>query len=79
MEFIEEQIEPTNEIQLKNAGDIFSFKKAESFENDPFNINLEDIKKLNGLGTSFKRKVSREFTKSFTVYRDWETDRKSVV
>lgn len=65
MEFIEEEIETNNDIQLSSVADWFSFKK-ESEHTDAFNIDLEEIKKLNGLSPAFRRKVSREFSKSFT-------------
>lgn len=65
MEFIEEEIETNNDIQLSNVADWFSFKK-EGEHTDAFNIDLEEIKKLNGLSPAFRRKVSREFSKSFT-------------
>jgi PBSX family phage portal protein len=65
MEFIEEQIETNNDIQLSNVADWFSFKK-EAEHTDLFNIDLEEIKKLHGLSPAFRRKVSREFSKAFT-------------
>jgi PBSX family phage portal protein len=65
MEFIEEGLGENNEIQLSNVDDWFSFKK-QSEHLDTFNIDLEEIKKLNGLSPAFRRKVGREFQKSFT-------------
>jgi len=65
MEFIEEEIETNNDIQLSNVADWFSFKK-EAEHSDLFNIDLEEIKKLHGLSPAFRRKVSREFSKAFT-------------
>jgi PBSX family phage portal protein len=65
MEFIEEEIETNNDIQLSNVADWFSFKK-EAEHTDLFNIDLEEIKKLHGLSPAFRRKVSREFSKAFT-------------
>ena len=38
-----------NLIDISNTADWFSFKKDEK-NNDPFAINLEEIKKLTGLG-----------------------------
>jgi len=55
----------TSEIAIRNSSDLFSFKK-EKEHFDPFSIGLEDLKKVRGLGTNFKRKVNRDFTKSFT-------------
>jgi PBSX family phage portal protein len=65
MEFMEEEIETNNDIQLSSVADWFSFKK-ESEHLDAFNIDLEEIKKLNGLSPTFRRKVSREFSKAFS-------------
>lgn len=66
MDFIEEGSDSSNEIQLKNAGDMFSFSKATTVDNDPFNIGLEDVRKISGLSPAFRRKIGREITKSFT-------------
>ena len=55
-----------NIIDISNTADWFSFKKNEQTSQDPFDIGLEDLKKVRGLGASFKRKISREFSKSFT-------------
>ena len=52
-------------VDISNTADWFSFKKDEK-NNDPFAVNLEEIKKLRGLGSSFKRRINREFSKSFT-------------
>ena len=65
MEFIEEGLGENNEIQLSNVDDWFSFKKQAEHV-DAFNIDLEEIKKLHGLSPAFRRKVGREFQKSFT-------------
>jgi PBSX family phage portal protein len=52
-------------IDISNTADWFSFKKDDK-SNDPFSMSLEELKKVRGLGSSFKRKVNREFSKSFT-------------
>jgi PBSX family phage portal protein len=54
-----------NIIDISNTADWFSFKKDEK-NNDPFAVGLEDLKKFRGLGSSFKRRINREFSKSFT-------------
>ena len=64
VEFIEDEIDSVNTIDISNTTDWFSFKKSEEHE-DPFNMGLEDIKKLRGLGTNFKRKINRDFSKAF--------------
>jgi PBSX family phage portal protein len=52
-------------IDISNTADWFSFKKDDK-SSDPFSMSLEELKKVRGLGSSFKRKVNREFSKSFT-------------
>jgi PBSX family phage portal protein len=57
------------DIEVKNSSDTWTdFVKSSTptVSSDPFDIEVNEIKKLNGLGSSFKRKVSREFSKSFT-------------
>jgi PBSX family phage portal protein len=72
MEYMDEEIEVSEEIFIKNSSDRFTMKSEEDHE-DPFFIGVEDVKKLNGLGASFRRKVSREFQKSFTGIEDTAT------
>lgn len=64
VEFLNED-NSENIIDISNTADWFSFKKDEK-SNDPFAVGLEDLKKIRGLGSSFKRKINREFSKSFT-------------
>jgi PBSX family phage portal protein len=63
-QFIEDDASSSNQIELSNAADWFQFKK-EKEHFDPFAIELEEIKKLRGLGPTFKRKVNRDFAKAF--------------
>jgi PBSX family phage portal protein len=65
MEFMDEENDTTQNIELSNVADWFSFKKQAEHD-DAFAIDLEEIKKLHGLSPAFRRKVGREFTKSFT-------------
>ncbi len=67
IEFIEDN-DSDNLIEISNNADWFKFGKAstDTVSNDPFKIGIEDIKKVRGLGPSFRRKLSREFSKSFT-------------
>ena len=53
------------EISIFNSSDKFAFASEENSD-DPFSIDLEEIKKLNGLSPAFRRRISREFQKSFT-------------
>jgi PBSX family phage portal protein len=64
-QFLEDGTEDTYEVSVKNSSDLFSFKK-EKEHTDPFGIGIDDLKKVRGLGTNFKRKVNRDFAKSFT-------------
>jgi len=63
-EFLDED-NSENIINISNNADWFSLEKNE-ITNDPFSAGLEDLKKVRGLGASFKRKINREFSKSFT-------------
>jgi len=64
-QFLEDGPDDTYEVSVKNSSDLFSFKK-EKDHIDPFAIGIEDLKKVRGLGTNFKRKANRDFAKSFT-------------
>ena len=63
-EFLDED-NSENIINISNNADWFSLEKNET-TTDPFLAGLEDLKKVRGLGASFKRKINREFSKSFT-------------
>jgi PBSX family phage portal protein len=60
-----EEDKESKEVRVVASGDRLVYKSEEE-HNDPFNMGLEDIKKVRGLGSSAKRKVSRDLTKSFT-------------
>lgn len=62
---MDEEDDTTQNIELSNVADWFSFKKQAEHD-DAFSIDLEEIKKLHGLSPAFRRKVGREFTKAFT-------------
>ena len=64
VEFIDDE-SSENIIDISNTADWFSLKK-DQVSNDPFAAGIDELKKVRGLGSSFKRKVSREFSKSFT-------------
>jgi PBSX family phage portal protein len=66
MEYMDESIDAIEEeISIFNSSDKFAFASEENSD-DPFSIDLEGIKKLNGLSPAFRRRVGREFQKSFT-------------
>lgn len=63
----EEDENSENTIDISNSSDWFRFKKSEDLpSNDPFSIDLEEVKKLRGLGPTFRRKIGREINKAFT-------------
>jgi len=65
VEFLNEN-NSENIVDISNTADWFSFKKDEQRSDDPFSMGLEDLKKVRGLGSAFKRRVNREFSKAFT-------------
>jgi PBSX family phage portal protein len=67
MEFVEDLDNVNEDIEIMNYDSHFRFSKSnmQSLDNDPFNISGEELKKVNGLGTSFRRKMSRDLQKRF--------------
>ncbi|NDB58513.1 phage portal protein [bacterium] len=62
-----EEDEQSTNIEISNVADWMKFNSpATSNSNDPFLVEGEEILKLNGLGPSFRRKVSRDIQKRFT-------------
>ena len=64
VEFVDDD-SSDNVINISNTADWFSLAK-DQVSNDPFAAGIDELKKVRGLGSSFKRKVSREFSKAFT-------------
>jgi PBSX family phage portal protein len=63
-----EHIDDNNnqDIEISNAADWVKFNNPTiEKSNDPFKVEGEDILKINGLGASFRRKVSRDLQKRF--------------
>ena len=57
----------TNEdVSVRNIGDMFNKSVSVTEDVDEFKASGEELLKVRGLGTSFRRKVSREIQKSFT-------------
>ena len=53
-------------IDISNSADWIKFNNKEVvINNDPFSIEGEELKKVNGLSPTFRRKISREFQKRF--------------
>jgi PBSX family phage portal protein len=66
MEFINDDTEFVQNIDISNSADWVRFNSKEVVvDNDPFNIGESELKKVNGLSTNFRRKMSREFSKRF--------------
>jgi PBSX family phage portal protein len=66
MEFINDNSDSVQNIEISNSTDWIRFSSKEaSVDNDPFNIGELELKKVNGLSTNFRRKMSREFSKRF--------------
>ena len=66
MEYLEENNETESDIRVTNASDLWIPNVPVTKSVDEFNIEGEDLMKVSGLGTSFRRKVSRELQKRFT-------------
>ena len=57
----------TNEdVSVRNIGDMFNKSVSVTEDIDEFKAAGEELLKVRGLGTSFRRKVSRDIQKSFT-------------
>jgi PBSX family phage portal protein len=64
MEFINDE-SSNNDINISNALDWALLNKEVATNNDPFAIDVDGLKKVGGLSTSFRRKMNREFSKRF--------------
>ena len=65
MEFIQDNdSESTDRIQISSASDLFQLKKEKDYS-DPFMIEEDDLRKVSGLSSTFRRKMGREFSKAF--------------
>ena len=63
-----EHIDDNNnqDIEITNAADWVKFNNPTiEKSNDPFKVEGDDILKINGLGATFRRKLSREIQKRF--------------
>ena len=66
MQFIEDENDNQESISISNAADWLKFSSKSIVEDlDPFNIEGEELKKLNGLGSTFRRKMGRDIQKRF--------------
>jgi PBSX family phage portal protein len=65
MEFVEDDNNTTEQINISNESDWIKFNQMPVEENDPFNIEGEELKKVNGLSPTFRRKISRDLQKRF--------------
>jgi PBSX family phage portal protein len=65
MEFIQDNdSESTDRIQISSASDLFQLKKEKDYS-DPFMIEEDDLRKVSGLSSTFRRKMGRELSKAF--------------
>jgi PBSX family phage portal protein len=63
---LHEEDSVSQEIEISNTADWIKFNNpTDEFSSDPFDINGEDLKKINGIGPTFKRKISRTLEKRF--------------
>lgn len=66
MQFINDDGESVQNIDISNSSDWIKFNNKDVVvDNDPFNIGEAELKKVSGLSTNFKRKMSRELSKRF--------------
>ena len=64
MEFIDDN--GSQQIELSNVSDWMKFNSpVDKVTEDPFKIEGEELSKIAGLGTAFRRKMGREFSKRF--------------
>jgi len=62
----EEESNDSQQIEISNIADWNKFSNpAPTVDNDPFKIGEDEIRKLRGLSPTFRRKLSREFSKRF--------------
>jgi len=64
MEHVEDH-EVESDIRVTNSSDLWIPNVPVTKSVDEFNVENEDILKIHGMGTSFRRKVSREIQKRF--------------
>jgi len=65
MEFIDDIKTVNTDINISNESDWIKFNNKTIVENDPFNIEGAELKKINGLSPTFRRKISRDIEKRF--------------
>jgi len=75
MEFVQDSdSESTGRIEISSASDLFRLKKEPEMDpSDPFMMQEDALKKVSGLSPAFRRKISRELSKSFTGREDTGT------
>jgi len=66
IEFLNEDNSFVQNIDISDSSDFSRFhNKAPVLDSDPFNITESELKKVQGLGNNFRRKMSRELSKRF--------------
>jgi len=63
---IEDTEDTTEFIEISNTDEWIKFNKPQAVvDNDPFKIDGEELKKVTGLGATFRRKMARDLQKRF--------------
>ena len=58
-----EFVEDTETIEISGSGDMFAGVRGNEY-GDPFSRGLDEVKKMSGFSTNFKKKVARtDFSK----------------
>jgi hypothetical protein len=66
IEFLTEDNSFVQNIDISDSSDFSRFHSKEPvLDSDPFNITEVELKKVQGLGNNFRRKMSRELSKRF--------------
>jgi PBSX family phage portal protein len=66
MQFIEDEDGSDNTVSISNVADWMKFTAPSAVaDTDPFNVDGDDLKKINGLGSTFRRKMGRDIQKRF--------------
>ena len=73
MKYIDDEDDNSNTINISNSADWIIKNNNPVVPQDPFSVSGEDLKKIRGLGPSFRRKLSRDLQKRFVGVDGTET------
>ena len=66
MQYIDDENNETHEVELSNMADWIKYTNPIStISNDPFKLEGEDLRKVEGLSPTFRRKMGRDLQKRF--------------